>query len=110
MNTTVARSQNIRSLILLIVYAQRNAGTTEIGGWLDHLVLRRLLADEGYPLSIEELGLYLDYLEDTEIGCIARKRVGDVFDGQHKVKLTARGIRAATGEEKIVGIGIGRAE
>lgn len=110
MSTTAASNQNIRILILSILYAQRSEGTAEIGGWLDRLVLRRLLANEGYALSLSEIDLQLDYLEDTDIRCVERKRVGDVFEGKHKVKLTAKGIRAATGEEKIIGIGIGRAE
>ena len=106
MNPAISHNQNIRWLILVIIYAQRANGATESGGWLREDLLRRLLAAEGYPLSVEELRIYCDYLEDQTIACLEKKRLGDPIHPDCKYRLTAKGMRAATREERVIGIGV----
>ena len=106
MSASIVRNQNIRWLVLVIIFAQRSAGATESGGWLTEDLLRRLLDAEGYPVTRDELCVVLDYLLDQHVGCLEKKASGDASDRKYKVRLTARGIRAATREETIRGIGV----
>lgn len=100
------RNENIRWLLLVILLVQRQQGAAEVGGWVKEGLLRRLLAAEGYPLSVDELRMFGDYLADANVACIEKKNSGDFVAPDYKYRLTARGMRVADREVVVPGIGI----
>lgn len=105
MTPQVARNQNIRWLILVIMHAQRVGGVTEPGGWFPEDPIWRLLAAENYPISVAELRSFMDYLEDDAIACVESLRSKDI-PPRYKYRLTAKGVRVATGEDHAPGVGV----
>ena len=105
MAPNVVRNQNIRYLLLVILQALRQAGSTELGGWIAEEPVRRVLAAENYPVSVEELRAFFDYLEDDAIGCTQSQRSKDI-PPRYKYRLTAKGVRVATGEDSAPGVGV----
>lgn len=99
-------SRNIRYLLLLILREQRRLGKAESGGWLAEILLRRLLANQGYPLEIHDLRDYMVYLQDREIGCTETKKENDLPPFLYKYRITAKGVRALEGDQKVPGIGL----
>jgi hypothetical protein len=99
-------NRNVRFLILLILHESRLKGRAESGGWLTLSMLRKLLTAQGYPLTENELKEFCLYLWDPEIGCLDLKKTGDFAPYVYKYRITAKGVRAVEGEEKIVGVGI----
>lgn len=105
-NTARIHSQNIRWLLLQILHLQRQSGRAESGGWLSEALLRKLLADQGYDLSVPELRDYMIYLSDSEIACSETQKRGDLPPYIYRYRITARGVRALEETERVPGIGI----
>jgi hypothetical protein len=106
MNALVIRNKQIRWLLLVILYAQRVANATQVGGWLSEDLLRRLLSAEGYPVEVAELRAFCDYLASAEIACIESNNAGSAFAPEWKHRLTAKGMRVATREDTAPGVGV----
>lgn len=104
MNNEEARNSNLREMILRILQAQRLKGAILAGGWLVELNLRKMLDQQGFPISAEELEVFVDYL--VEEHAIEKKRLNDEPPYTYKIKLLARGIRHLEGSEHIPGVGV----
>ena len=100
------RNREIRWLFLHELRAARLAGKTQSGGWLNHLMMRKLLSLQGYDLSDEELRDCAIYLQDNTIGCAEDKKIGEKAPYIYKYRITARGVQVLEGEIKVRGIGI----
>ena len=99
--------KQIRWLICLIFYENQRAQKREAGGWVRLAMLQRLLQAQGYDLTKEEIhSVYCVYLADKEIGCIEIDKSGDHAPFIYRYRITAKGIRAANGEQKIPGVGL----
>jgi len=103
-------AQQIRWNILAVLHEGRKSGDVRKGGYLAFEVLRMHLDVLGHPLSETELHDYLAYLGDTEIACLERKKTGESAPYRYEYKITAKGVRAVTYEEKVPGVGIYSAE
>lgn len=99
-------NRNLRWLVLMILQAQRQKGRAESGGWVREAVLRKLLDDQGYGLTVHELREVMIYLNDPEIRCAEIKKDGDAAPYLYRYRITARGVRAIDREEQVPGIGI----
>lgn len=99
-------NRNIRWLTLMILHEQRKGGRTESGGWLSLPLLRKLLAAQGYDLTVSELLDHMIYLQDKEIACTETKKVGEIPPYTYKFRITAKGVRSVSREEKVPGIGL----
>lgn len=98
--------KQVRWLILLILMENQRAPRRETGGWLRLAVLQRLLSGQGYNLTKDDIKTYSVYLSDPDIHCLEIKVQNDHAPFVYKYRITARGMRAATGEEKVVGVGL----
>lgn len=67
---------------------------------LDTIVLRRHMANFGYPLSEEDLNSYLAYLDDKELVKIDRRQGGIVL-----VRLSAKGLDVLDERISVCGVG-----
>ncbi len=99
-------NRNLRWIALMIVHAQRKKGRAESGGWVREAVLRKLLDDQGYGLTVQELRDLMVYLADQEIRCTETKKEGEAAPYVYKYRITARGVRAIDREEEVPGVGI----
>ena len=98
--------KQIRWLILLILYENQRAKNREVGGWMRLAMLQRLLAAQGHDLTKDDIKAYCVYLADAEIRCLEIKIDGEHAPHIYKYRITARGVRAANGDEKFPGIGL----
>lgn len=98
--------RQVRWLILVILHANQRSRVRESGGWMRLPMLQRLLSDQGYDLTKEEIRSYCVYLADPEIACMQIQRDGDHAPFVYKYRITARGVRAVNGEEKFPGVGL----
>lgn len=99
-------NKQIRWLILLILLNNQRAKVREGGGWLRLAMLQRLLSAQGYDLTKEEIKTQCVFLADPEIRCLEIKVDGDQAPHIYRYRITARGMQAAEGEIKILGIGL----
>jgi len=105
-NDKTTYNRNLRWIALVILHAQRKRGRAESGGWVREAVLRKLLDDQGYGLTVQELRDLMVYLQDAEIRCAETKKEGEAAPYTYKYRITARGVRAVDREEEVPGIGI----
>ncbi len=99
-------NRNLRWVALVILHAQRVKGRAESGGWVREPVLRKLLDDQGYGLTVHELRDLQVYLADDKIGCVEIEKKGDAEPRLYRYRITARGVRAVDREEEVDGVGI----
>lgn len=99
-------SRHIRWLILTILWAQRRQRQSQSGGWVDLSVLRKLLRDQGYPLSENDLHDYLVYLQDGEIAAAELRKQGNNAPYGYSARITSKGVRCLEDDEKIPGVGL----
>ena len=105
-NDKTTYNRNLRWIALMILHAQRKKGRAESGGWVREAVLRKLLDDQGYGLTVQELRDLMVYLQDPEIRCAETQKLGDAEPRTYRYRITARGVRAVDREEEVPGIGI----
>lgn len=95
-----------RWLILVILYENQRDKNREAGGWMRLPMLQRLLSAQGYDLTQEDIRAHCVYLADEEIGCVEQGRLGEYSPFIYRYRIKARGVRVATGEEKVPGVGL----
>jgi len=106
MSQEATHSRQIRWIILTILWAERRERRARSGGWVELPVLRKILRDQGYPLSEPDLIDYLIYLADAEIAAAEIKKDGNNAPYRYSARITARGVRALQSDEKIPGVGL----
>jgi len=99
-------NKQARWLILVILNENQRAKDRAAGGWMALPMLQRLLAAQSYELRQEDIRAHCIYLADEEIGCVEQGRSGDYAPFVYRYRITAKGVRVATNEEKAPGVGL----
>ncbi len=102
----MTNEKQIRWLVLLVLLENQRSKHREAGGWMRLAMLQKLLSQQGYDLTQEELKTVCVYLADPEIHCLEIHRENDMAPHVYKYRITARGVRVAGQEERAPGVGI----
>ena|SRR5688572_3532195 len=105
MSAAITYNQEVRRLILMVLHEARLQRKTESGGWLQLRILRKLLSLQGYDLNVNDVADFCVQLSDADARLIDYQKAGEEPPYKYLARITYKGVRVVTGEEKFPGIG-----